>query len=159
MAHKINNRNLEKLTILNELNGMLSCDDKVSAQIYYNFIDNIKQLNLAKQIIEFLKGNGVSVEFIKTNSVVLTLPYSTWGLIQHLLQIMYRTFCFLSAQIKDNIKMIKRMKPNSIEDFLPLVEVDAAKLRTFRYNILETHPIYYFSKKLNVRHFFKHEFV
>lgn len=73
LAHQINKRNLEKLTILNELNVMLSCDDKTSAQIYFNFISNIKQLALAKKNVNSLTDNGVSLEFIRSNSVVLTL--------------------------------------------------------------------------------------
>lgn len=74
LAHQINRRNLERLTILNELNEMLSCDGTTSAQIYYNFISNIEQLALAKKNIKFLIDNGVSLEFIQSNSVVLTLP-------------------------------------------------------------------------------------
>lgn len=74
LARKFTKRNLKKLNILNELNVMLSCDDIISAQIYYNFIDNIDQLALAKKNIELLIDNGVSLEFVRTNAVVLILP-------------------------------------------------------------------------------------
>lgn len=74
LTQKFNKRNLEKLTILNELNAMLSCDDKISAQIYYKFVDSMEQLALAKKNIELFTDNGASLEFIQNNSVVLTLP-------------------------------------------------------------------------------------
>ena len=74
LAHKINRRNVEKLTILNKLNVMLSCDDKVSAEIYYNFIYNSDQIALANRNIQLLTDHGVSLEFIRSNAIVLTLP-------------------------------------------------------------------------------------
>lgn len=74
LEHKINRRNLEKFTILNELNMMLSCDDKVSAEIYYNYIHIIDQIAPAKTNIGLLTDHGVSLGFIRSNAVVLTLP-------------------------------------------------------------------------------------
>lgn len=56
------------------------------------------------------------------------------------------------------------MNPTASEDFLPLVEVDTWKLKAFTENVNkgrselqlpEVHPIYFFSKKLNVRNLFK----
>lgn len=52
------------------------------------------------------------------------------------------------------------MKPNSIEDFLPLIEMDTTQLKIFTHNVAKRpkgvpHPILYFSEKLNVRNFFK----
>lgn len=74
LVQKFNKRNLEKSTILNELNAILSCDDKISAEIYYNFVSDMEQLSLAKKNIELFTDNGVSLEFIRNNSVVLSLP-------------------------------------------------------------------------------------
>lgn len=76
LAQKFKKRNLDKMTILRELNGILSCDDKQSAKIYYNFIDNIEQMPLAKANVQLLVDNGVSLGFIGSNAVVLTLPHS-----------------------------------------------------------------------------------
>lgn len=74
------------------------------------------------------------------------------------IRLFYDGECFFLAQINDNIQLIKEMSPNAIEDFLPLVEVDTWKLKAFSKNVnkgqselLEVHPIYFFSKKLNVR--------
>lgn len=78
LVHKINRRNSEKLFILEELNVMLSCDDKVSTEIYYNFINNIDQIALAKANIRLLTDHGVSLEFIRSHPVVLTLSDGLW---------------------------------------------------------------------------------
>jgi len=132
-VRKFDEGDLEKLTILDELNSVLSCDDKLSAKIYYNFINTIEQLNEAKKNIELLIKNKVSLEFIKENIVLLTLPLE---------------------QIKDNLEIIKTMNPRSIEDFLPLVEVDTSELKAIRYNVNKRqseHPIYVFSKKLKLQ--------
>ncbi len=76
LAQKFKKRNLEKMTILSELNLMLSCDDKQSAKIYYNFISNIEQMPLAKRNVQLLVDNGVSLRSIESHAVVLTLPHS-----------------------------------------------------------------------------------
>lgn len=78
LVDKIKKRNSEKSTIVIKLNEMLSCDDKLSAQIYYNFIDTVERLDLAKDNITFLIDENVSLECIKVNPVVLTLPSGTW---------------------------------------------------------------------------------
>lgn len=75
---------------------------------------------------------------------------------------LWRHLLFFAAKICDNIKLIKDMNPKSIEDFLPLVEVDTAKLKVFSCNAIvngqsepsEVHPIYFFSEKLKVKKYF-----
>lgn len=64
----------------------------------------------------------------------------------------------LSGQVIDNLKFVRDMRPRSIEDFVPLIEVDSPTLGDFtrRVNeqcdgVVEIHPIYLFSEKLNVR--------
>lgn len=48
------------------------------------------------------------------------------------------------------------MRPKQIEDFIPLMSVDADELREYKTNlerdnsIGSDHPIYYFSERLNV---------
>lgn len=59
---------------------MLVCEDKLSAQIYYDFINTFENLELAKENLKFLIDNKVSFECVKENSVVLTLPFGEWDL-------------------------------------------------------------------------------
>ncbi|KAJ6625704.1 Transcription termination factor, mitochondrial, partial [Pseudolycoriella hygida] len=132
LAHILKKRNLEKSLILSELNLLLQCDDKLSAQIYYDFVNTIEDLSLAKENMKLFTDYGLNVELIRRNFVVLTLP---------------------KDQIIDNIELIGKMRPNAIEDFLPLVQVDTWLLKNFvnvnnRRN--EMHPIYFFSEKLNI---------
>ncbi|XP_037049340.1 transcription termination factor, mitochondrial-like isoform X2 [Bradysia coprophila] len=145
LSHKLRHSNLEKSAILTEINGMLSCDDEISTRIYYDFLHRFDQLPPAERIFQLLTNNGVGLQCIQSNPVVLTLPY---------------------AQIDDNIKLIKEMRPLSIDDFLPLVAIKTTKLRTFASEVnkreIELHPIYLFSKKLNItpaivsKHFAEH---
>lgn len=62
---------------------------------------------------------------------------------------------FVLVQVIDNIELIKEMNPKSIEDLLPLVEVDTLKLKSFTRHVnkeqSQVHPIYFFSEKLKVR--------
>lgn len=59
---------------MNQLNEMLHCEDKLSAQIYYNFIDTFEKLELARTNIKLLVAEKVILECIKEHTVVLTLP-------------------------------------------------------------------------------------
>lgn len=59
---------------------MLGCDSEEAAHIYYNQISRFDQIDSAKQNIEFLRSNDVSLDAITMNSVVLTMPlgWYTW---------------------------------------------------------------------------------
>lgn len=47
------------------------------------------------------------------------------------------------------------MEPDSLDDFLPLIEAKTAELNEFRNRMKGIHnTIYYFSKKLNVSNYF-----
>lgn len=63
----------KKIHIENQLNEMLECDDEDAAHIYYNQISHFDQIDSAKQNIEFLRSQGVSLESITTNSAVLAI--------------------------------------------------------------------------------------
>lgn len=61
----------KKIHIENQLNAMLECDKKEAAHIYYSQISQFDQIDSAKQNIEFLRSQGVSLETITANSAVL----------------------------------------------------------------------------------------
>lgn len=71
---KIEPQSMTKIQIENKLNEMLECDGSEAAHIYYNQISRFDQIDSAKQNIEFLRSNGVSLETITGNSAVLTMP-------------------------------------------------------------------------------------
>lgn len=60
-----------KIQIENQLSEMLECDSEDAALIYYNQIRHFDQIDTAKQNIEFLDTQGVSLETITGNSAVL----------------------------------------------------------------------------------------
>lgn len=70
---KIEPRNRTKIQIEKQLNVMLECDEEATAHIYYKQINHFDQIDSAKQNIEFLRSQGVSMEAISTNSAVLTI--------------------------------------------------------------------------------------
>lgn len=70
---KIEPKSQRKIQIENKLNEMLECDSKDAAHIYYNQISHFDQIDNAKENIEFLRSQGVSLEMITANPAVLTM--------------------------------------------------------------------------------------
>lgn len=78
---KIEVKSDQKIQIENKLNEMLDCDDSEAAHIYYSQINRFDQIDSAKQNIDFLHSNGVSLETIAENPVILTMPFGLYTLI------------------------------------------------------------------------------
>lgn len=73
---RIEPKTQRKIQIENKLNEMLECDSKDAAHIYYNQINHFDQIDMAKDNIEYLRLQGVSLETITANPAVLTVPLS-----------------------------------------------------------------------------------
>lgn len=74
---KIEPQDSNKIRIENELNEMLECENEKSAYLYYNQISNVDQIDNAKQNIEFLRSQDVSLETITDTPAVLVMPLGT----------------------------------------------------------------------------------
>ncbi|XP_055301881.1 transcription termination factor, mitochondrial-like [Sitodiplosis mosellana] len=125
-----------KIRIENQLSEMLECDSEDAARIYYNQINHFDQIDSAKRNIEFLRSQGVSLETITSNSAVLAMS---------------------SEQLQQKLRILDRMDPRHIDDFLPLICVDKTELDKFKAVLEEQelyesseNPIYYFSERLKV---------
>lgn len=81
VEEKIEPQNMKKIQIETKLNEILECDSGEAAHIYYNQISRFDQIDSAKQNIEFLRSNDVSLDAITMNSVVLTMPFGWYTLI------------------------------------------------------------------------------
>lgn len=75
---RIEPKNIRKVRIERKLNEMLGCDSNEAAHIYNNQISRFDQIDCAKQNIEFLQSNDVSLDTITCNSVVLTMPFGLY---------------------------------------------------------------------------------
>lgn len=64
---------------------------------------------------------------------------------------------FFADQLKQKLHVLDDLNPRCIDDFLPLISMDAKKLHQFKKTLEELeldesneNPIYYFSEKLKV---------
>lgn len=78
MEQQIISKSIRKIEIENKLNELLNCDSKEAAHIYYNQISHFDQIDSAKENIEFLRSQGVSLESITENSVILTMSLGSF---------------------------------------------------------------------------------
>ena len=74
MTEKLKKRNLEKSFITAELKVMLDCDHTDACELYYNHVNEIDELKLAKANIQYLLEKSVSVKIIRKYGFLLTLP-------------------------------------------------------------------------------------
>lgn len=160
-SDKIELKETEKNQLKHDLNDMLECDIEEAAHIYYNQINHFDQLDIAKQNIEFLRSQGVSLESITANSAVLV---TNLGIFLKYLEKVFKLFliiifllkmCFIE-QLQENMRIIEVMESRHIDDLLPLICIQKNELVKFKkildeHELHSEHPIYYFSKKLKVR--------
>lgn len=75
MAEIIKRQNKVKTLIVDELKLLLGCDDLESAEIYYDYVNDLKQLDVAKANIEYLLSTcHTSRRAIKDNGFLLSMP-------------------------------------------------------------------------------------
>lgn len=77
-TENIEAKSQRKIQIENQLSEMLECDSEDAAHIYYNQISHFDQIDTAKQNIEFLRSQGVSLETITGTSAVLTMSLGSF---------------------------------------------------------------------------------
>lgn len=82
-AENIKSNSDRKIQIESELNEMLECEDSEAAHIYYSQINRFDQIDAAKQNIDFLHSNGVSLETLAENPVILAMPFGLWASFLH----------------------------------------------------------------------------
>lgn len=75
-AELLKKRNLEKAMIVETLKSLLQCNDLESSEIYYNHVNEINELNAAKEAVAYLIKNGISLQVIKENGFLLEMPIS-----------------------------------------------------------------------------------
>lgn len=156
MVRQLKKRNREKTIIVESLKSLLQCDDSESSEIYYNYVNEISELESAKKNIKYLLNLNVKLRTIKENGFLLPMPIGTNYKI-YLARIILRIINLFLEEIEEKLNILKSMKPKNIEDFIPLMIADTISLEKYQFNlencyaIESNHPIYYFSEKLEVR--------
>lgn len=163
---KIEPQNSKKVRIEAKLNEMLECDSNEAAHIYYNQINRFDQIDCAKQNIEFLRSNGVSLETITYNSAVLAMPFGLYIDFDRICDNIHKFhsnyleifLIFFADQLQQNMNILLEMNFKHIDDYLPLICTETMMLNEFKEILDEQqfqeptlNPIYYFSEKLKVQ--------
>lgn len=159
---KIEPKTQRKIKIENKLNEMLECDSKDAAHIYYNQISNFDQIDSAKENIEFLMSQGISLETITANPAVLTMSIGLYFLSQNYHRSQANFFIPILDQLKNQLRLLDEIGSKHIDDIFPLICVNKSELEKFNQVLCEEelygpdeNPIYYFSERLNVSsHYF-----
>lgn len=74
MVRQLKKRNREKDTIVELLKSLLQCNDSESSEIYYNYVNEISELESAKKNIKYLLNLNVKLKTIKENGFLLPMP-------------------------------------------------------------------------------------
>lgn len=72
-AEVLKKRNLEKALIVETLKSLLNCNDLESLEIYYNYVNEIQELDVAKTAVEYLLKRKISLRVIKENGFLLSM--------------------------------------------------------------------------------------
>lgn len=72
-AEVLEKRNLEKALIVETLKSLLNCNDLESLEIYYNYVNEIQELDVAKTAVEYLLKRKISLRVIKENGFLLSM--------------------------------------------------------------------------------------
>lgn len=75
MTDQLKKRNADKIVIIEELKSLLKCDDMEASELYYDHVNDISELELAKRNIQYLLEMSVSRDAIKTHALILTIPF------------------------------------------------------------------------------------
>lgn len=75
LTKQLKEQNSDKNVIIKELKTLLECDDSESSELYYNHINNITELDRAKENAKYLLKISVSRSVIKKHGSLLTLPF------------------------------------------------------------------------------------
>lgn len=75
-AEALKKRNLEKALIVETLKSLLKCNDLESTEIYYNYVNEIQELDVAKTAVEYLQKKKISLRVIKENGFLLSMSTS-----------------------------------------------------------------------------------
>lgn len=73
-AEVLKKRNLEKALIVEKLKSLLNCNDLESSEIYYNYVNELQELDVAKTAVEYLLKRKISLRVIKENGFLLSMP-------------------------------------------------------------------------------------
>lgn len=76
MANVLEKQNPKKVLIVKTLKCQLECNNWEASEIYYNYLNEINDLDLAKEAIEYLLKNGISHKVMKQNSFLLSMKIS-----------------------------------------------------------------------------------
>lgn len=75
-AEALKKRNLEKALIVETLKSLLKCNDLESTEIYYNYVNEIQELDVAKTAVGYLQKKKISLRVIKENGFLLSMSTS-----------------------------------------------------------------------------------
>lgn len=137
-SNYIESKNDEKSHFESATMASIGCTDEEAAQIYYTLIDSNVCVEKFNEKVDFLIKNGIDKDTIKsTTSLLMPLPLDT---------------------LERRMQLLSQMRASNYGDLLPLVSIDDKKLLKIIKNFnddeechnLDGHPIYYFSRKLNV---------
>lgn len=81
MTEQLKKRNSDKTVIIEELKTLLECDDMESSELYYDHVNEISELEVAKTNIQYLLGTSVSRVAIKKHGFLLTMPFGKCSLL------------------------------------------------------------------------------
>lgn len=91
-AEALKKRNLEKALIVETLKSLLKCNDLESTEIYYNYVNEIQELDVAKTAVKYLQKRKISLRVIKENGFLLSMSTSK-------VMILLLEFVFLDRRI------------------------------------------------------------
>lgn len=95
-AEVLKKRNLEKALIVEKLKSLLNCNDLESSEIYYNYVNELQELDVAKKAVEYLLKKKISLRVIMENGFLLSMSI---GKAEKLVGILLLEFVFLDWRI------------------------------------------------------------
>lgn len=112
-AEVLKKRNLEKALIVEKLKSLLNCNDLESSEIYYNYVNELQELDAAKKAVEYLLKKKISLRVIMENGFLLSMSI---GKPEKLVGILLLEFVFLDWRIfRWNRRKTENLAKNEIK--------------------------------------------